>query len=179
MMTHKGARNIAQKALDLAWDGHLPVDPVRLGKNLTIRLKRVEREGEAEEVAVTFREQSNEQLNGASSKAFVERTEQGLRCEIAYNQDEIIYRNRFAVAHELGLLIMGYITEGAEPIVHHTYSSDTRENELATKFALALLMPEKITCKLFPSARTIQEFAEAFGVSNAAAIARVKELGLL
>jgi Zn-dependent peptidase ImmA (M78 family) len=177
MMTFNKARNIAQKALDLVWDGRLPVDPASIANKLTVRLARTG--GEHEEVAVIVRGQSNAQLGGASSKAFVERTDHGLQCTIIFNKDEVTERNRFAVAHELGQLILGYITEGAAPLVHHTYTGDTREDELSNKFALALLLPEKITVTLFPSAKTIQEFATAFGVSTTATIVRVKELGLL
>jgi Zn-dependent peptidase ImmA (M78 family) len=177
MMTTRNARNLAQQVLDLAWDGNLPVNPVRLASELTVMLKRSD--GQKKKVGIVVRHQSNNELKGASSKGFVEKKDADLQYVISYNQDEVIFRNRFAVAHELGHLVLGYVTEGSDHLAHHTYNGDKPEDDMANKFALALLLPEKITRTLFPAAKTIQEFATAFGVSTTAAATRVRELGLL
>jgi Zn-dependent peptidase ImmA (M78 family) len=176
-MTVKNARNIAQRSLDLGWDGSLPVDPVRLASRLVVRLKRSD--GEMERVAIVVRQAPGVEMQGASSKASIERTEQGLQYVIVFNKDEISYRNRFAVAHELAHLMLGHMTEGSAPLIHHSYSGGTRVDDLANAFATTLLLPEKMARFLFPSAKSIQQFATAFGVANEAAIARVKELRLL
>lgn len=177
MMTTQNARDFAQQVLDLAWDGRLPVDPIDLAAKLTVRLTRSN--GQKEKIGIVIRKQSNDQMNGASSKAFVEKTDAGLQYVIIFNNDEISYRNRFVIAHELGHLILGNITEDSAPLVHHAYNGDKPEDDMANKFALALLLPEKITRTLFPAAKTIQQFATAFGVSTTAATTRVKELRLL
>lgn len=176
-MTVKNARNLAQRSLDLAWDGRLPVNPVHLANNLVVSLKRSD--GEKEKIGVVIRQASNKEMEGASSKAFIERTEQGRQYVIVFNKDEISYRNRFAVAHELGHLLLGHISEDSGPLVHHDFSETTPQQEFANAFALTLLLPEKMVRWLFPAAKTIQEFAMAFGISTQAATARVKELRML
>lgn len=176
-MTTNTARNLAQRSLDVAWDGRLPVDPVRLASNLVVSLKRSD--GEKEKVGIVIRQAPGSEMENASSKAFIERTEKGLQYVIVFNKDEISYRNRFAVAHELGHLILGHLGEDSVALIHHDFSGNSRENELANAFALALLLPEKMVRWLFPAAKTIQEFALAFGISTQAATARVKELRML
>ena len=171
------ARKLAQKALDLGWNGNLPVNPVHIANAIQVRVKRSN--GEKELVEVCVRRTSGEELQGASSKAFVERADSGLRYVILFNDDEIIYRNRFAIAHELGHIMLGHLTEDSDPLVHRVYSNDTREDQLANAFALALILPDRMVRWLFPGAKTIQEFAEAFGISTSAATARVKQLGIL
>lgn len=176
-MTLVEARKLAQKALDLGWNGNLPVNPVHIANAIRVRVKRSD--GEKELVDVIVRRATGGELQGASSKAFVERTEKGLQYVILFNDDEIIYRNRFAIAHELGHVMLGHLSEDSEPLIHHVYANDTRENQLANEFALALILPDKMVRWLFPGAKTIQEFAEAFGISTSAATTRVKQLGML
>lgn len=176
-MTIMNARNLAQRSLDVAWDGRLPVDPEALASNLVVRLKRSD--GEVESIGIVVRQAPGTEMQDASSKAFIERTEIGRQYVIVYNKDEITYRNRFAVAHELGHLVLGHLKESSDTLIHHDFTESTREKELANAFALSLLLPEKMVRWLFPAAKTIQEFAMAFGISIQAATDRVKQLRLL
>jgi Zn-dependent peptidase ImmA (M78 family) len=171
------ARQIAQQALDAAWDGKLPVDPALLASKLLVTLNGVE--SDQKKCTIVVRGVAGADLAGASSQVSLERTNDRLQYVCIFNNDEISYRNRFAVAHEIGHILLGHVRAGELPLRHHEYGDTTQEMKDANAFAAALLMPERFLRQVFDSVESVQQMAEAFGVSNQAANYRIKALRLI
>jgi Zn-dependent peptidase ImmA (M78 family) len=76
-------------------------------------------------------------------------------------------RQRFTIAHELGHICLGHVSDGEE------------QEQQANQFACELLMPELVVlalqCRLSRSL-TADEVGELFGVSKAAAAVRLRQL---
>lgn len=88
-------------------------------------------------------------------------------------------QKRFAIAHELGHIVMPH--SGAYRICFP--ANDHRIELDADRFAAELLMPEPTMIKLWPRYRDNTEYrvsimAELFGVSKSAMAARVRQLRL-
>ena len=101
---------------------------------------------------------------------------------IYINGTEILARQRFTLAHELGhyfLHIKGAQKPGSNIIVSFRGERSQRERE-ADCFAAELLMPEELVRKKFDETifPTANEFAEFFGVSISAMRYRLNEMGL-
>lgn len=171
------ALDMAQKALDLAWDGRVPVDPALLASKLLVKPHGID--GEGKKCLIVVRSVAGSDLAGASSQASLEQATDSLQYVCKYNRDEIIYRNRFAVAHELGHIMLGHVRAGEPPLRHHDYRDSTGEMKQANAFAAALLMPERFLRQVFESIESVQQMGEAFGVSTEAAIYRLKALRLI
>ncbi|WP_338924461.1 ImmA/IrrE family metallo-endopeptidase (plasmid) [Pseudomonas silesiensis] len=171
------ALEMAQKVLDLAWDGQLPVDPVRLAS--TLRVTTQDADGQKQKCTIVVRSVAGGDLAGASSQVSLEQTTKGSQYVCAYNRDEISYRNRFAVAHELGHILLGHVRIGEPALRHYGYGDSTTEMSQANSFAAALLMPERFLRSVFASIESVQQMGEAFGVSTEAAIYRLKALRLI
>ncbi|MNN80029.1 hypothetical protein D3C81_1967230 [compost metagenome] len=118
-------------------------------------------------------------LKGASGQARLEHNDDGWLYVCEYNRDEVSYRNRFTIAHELGHVVLGHVTDERSPKRDTTFTNDDPDERYANAFAATLLMPEKYVRKLYRSARNIQELADAFGVSTAAMNFRLKNLGIV
>jgi predicted transcriptional regulator len=171
------ALQVAQKALDVAWDGRLPVDPALLASKLLVNAQDVD--GETIKCTIVVRDVGGAELLGASSQVKLEQTPDGLRYLCEFNRDEISYRNRFAVAHEIGHILLGHVNISHAALRHHEYGDSSPEMKAANAFAAALLMPERFLREVFDAIQSVQQMAEAFGVSNQAANYRIKALRLL
>jgi hypothetical protein len=171
------ALQIAQTALDIAWDAKLPVDPALIVSKLLVDVK--DADGEIIKSTIVVRGVAGTELLGASSQVKLEQTPEGFRFLCEYNRDEIVYRNRFAVAHEIGHILLGHVHAEQAMLCHHEYGDSSPEMQEANAFAAALLMPERFLRQVFDGIQSVQQMAEVFGVSNQAANYRIKALRLL
>ncbi|MBD9653595.1 ImmA/IrrE family metallo-endopeptidase [Pseudomonas sp. PDM12] len=167
----------ANQALDIAWDGNLPVNPEMIANSLVI-YKKDEATGMDMTIPIRVRAQDSQTLN-ASGQASLAITDQGPVFYCDYNKDEIIYRNRFTLAHELGHVLLGHVNEHNTQHRDTTFGNYNPIERSANSFAAALVMPEQRVRELFSGATSVQQLAEAFGVSNAAMSFRLKNLGLI
>ncbi|MEB3437923.1 ImmA/IrrE family metallo-endopeptidase [Pseudomonas sp. A2] len=167
----------AKQALEIAWDGHLPVNPEMIANSLVV-YKKDETTGVDKTIPIRVRAQNSFTLN-ASGQASLAITDEGPVFFCDYNRDEIIYRNRFTLAHELGHVLLGHVNEHNTQQRDTTFGNYNPIERAANTFAAELVMPEQRVRELFSGATSVQQMSEAFGVSNAAMSYRLKNLGLL
>lgn len=171
----------AKKALSLAWDGNLPVDPEVIASQLVVFFPEKDNPLKSKEIPIKFRSRNTIELDGASGQASLINSGDSYYFLCEYNADEISYRNRFTMAHELGHVLLSHVTEEKPKKRDTNFSASTYDNDeiAANSFAAALIMPEEMVRNLFPAARSIQQLAEAFGVSTVAMSYRLRNLGLV
>lgn len=163
MAGHTKAEKDALELLEEAWDGELPVDPVRIAKKLGIEV-----------LGVSFKKD----VSGALLKKAGETDP-----SILLNVKDSRTRKRFSCAHELG----HYILRLEEPTPRYEYvdyrdqSSSTgtiEEERYANSFAASLLMPEVAVRTLREDGLSSLRLAKKFGVSPEAMAIRLSNLGL-
>jgi len=163
MAGHTKAEKDALELLEEAWDGELPVDPVRIAKSLGIEVLGVS-------------------LKKDVSGALVKKAEE-TDPSILLNVKDSRTRKRFSCAHELG----HYILRLEEPTPQYEYvdyrdqSSSTgtiEEERYANSFAASLLMPEVAVKVLHDRGLSPLRMAKKFGVSPEAMAIRLDNLGL-
>lgn len=176
-MSIRKAVSLAEKALDLSWDGALPVDPQEIAEDLLI--KNFSESGD-DSLPVVVRGRSSEFLDGCSGQARLAKDSSGYYYLCEYNKEEISYRTRFTIAHELAHVMLGHVREGRAPKRDKSFNNYNDPDEIAANaFAANLLMPEDLVRDLYGSARNVQDLAEAFGVSSVAMTYRLKNLGII
>jgi hypothetical protein len=176
-MSIRKAVSLAEKALDLAWDGSLPVDPKEIAEDLLI--KNFSSGAEAK-LPVVVRGRSSSFLDGCSGQARLAKDDRGYYYLCEFNNEEISYRTRFTVAHELAHVMLGHVREGRAPKRDKAFNNYQDPDEVAANaFAANLLMPEDLVRKLYRSAKDVQDLAEAFGVSAVAMSYRLKNLRII
>lgn len=171
------AVEFAKQALQLAWDGNLPVTPQTIAQALVVH-KKNEATGAIENLPIRVRPLNSLALGSASGQASLENTDEGLVFYCDYNADEISYRNRFTIAHELGHVLLRHVHEGKKQLRDTTFGNSDPIERAANTFAAELIMPEQKVRELFRGATSVQQLSEAFGVSNAAMSYRLQNLGL-
>lgn len=171
------AVEFAKHALQLAWDGNLPVKPDVIAQGLVI-FKKDETTGDSKNIPIKVRALNSQTLN-ASGQASLENTQDGYVFFCDYNSDEISYRNRFTIAHELGHVLLGHVNEGNPRERDTTFGNYNPVERAANIFAAELVMPEMKVRELFGGASSVQQLSEIFGVSNAAMSYRLQNLGLV
>ena len=172
------AVEFAKQALQLAWDGSLPVKPEVIAQALVV-YKKNDATGAVENVPIRVRRQNSFSLGTASGQASLENTGEGWAYFCDYNGDEISYRNRFTVAHELGHVLLRHVHEDKNRLRDTTFGNSDPVERAANTFAAELIMPEQKVREMFIGSPTVQQLAEAFGVSNAAMSYRLQNLGLV
>lgn len=164
MAGHKRAEKDALELLEETWDGELPVDPVRIAKELGLEV-----------IGVSFKKD----VSGALMKKEGE-TDPTILLNVKDNRT----RKRFSCAHELG----HYILRSSEPTPQYEYvdyrdqnsSTGTNEEErYANSFAASLLMPEPAVRALHEPELPPFRLAKKFGVSPEAMANRLDNLGLI
>jgi Zn-dependent peptidase ImmA (M78 family) len=162
MAGHKKAEKDAVELLDEFWDGVLPVDPVRIAKELGI------------EVLDVFLKRD---VSGALVK------KESRDPSILLNAEDSKNRKRFTCAHEIG----HYIRRLSEPTPRYEYvdyrdkksSTGTDEEErYANSFAASLLMPEIAVKATHEPGTPAFRLASRFGVSPESMQHRLDNLGL-
>lgn len=171
------AVEFAKHALQLAWDGNLPVKPDVIAQGLVI-FRKDETTGDSKNIPIIVRPRNSLDLN-ASGQASLENTPNGYVFFCDYNSDEISYRNRFTIAHELGHVLLGHVNEGNPRERDTTFGNYNPVERAANIFAAELVMPEMKVKELFSGAGSVQQLSEIFGVSNAAMSYRLQNLGLV
>lgn len=172
------AVEFAKLALQIAWDGNLPVKPEVIAQSLVV-YKKDDATGVVQNIPVKVRPLNTQALNTASGQASLVNTPDGYIFFCDYNADEISYRNRFTLAHELGHVLLGHVHEGNPQERDTTFGNSTPVERAANTFAAELVMPEQKVRELFQGASSVQQMSEAFGVSNAAMSFRLRNLGLV
>ena len=156
-------RAAAAALLRQHWDGRLQVDPQRIAQALGLR--------------VIARGGPDEPDYGYSGYFNAE----GDAPTIEYNRSESLVRRRFTIAHELGHFALGHRSSPRDtPANFNTAVADGAERH-ANQFAAELLMPEHEVRIIIKSGRfaNVGELTRAFGVSQAAMIWRMKDLGFI
>lgn len=172
------AAEASDQALRYAWDGELPVKVDLIAETLFVRKKNAAT-GTSEEIPIVVRALSNEMLDGLSGRAIFSAADQNPVYYCDYNAKEISYRSRFALAHELGHVLLGHLGNEIDQLQDHAFENSDPIEHSANVFASGLLMPEKEVRSFFEVANSVQTLAEAFGVSNNAMVFRLQELGLV
>ncbi|WP_027705042.1 ImmA/IrrE family metallo-endopeptidase [Zymobacter palmae] len=168
------AIDTAKRVLNAAWNGVLPIDPVRIAES--IKVKNVD--GEWCPIEVVGR--SPLALSGASGQASLSRNKEGyavFQCE--FNSYENVLRSRFTIAHELGHILLGHVQYDHTPKRDDPSTAIDHEEISANSFAAELLMPEERVKRLFQGGATLSELANIFDVSEIAMQYRLKNLGLI
>jgi Zn-dependent peptidase ImmA (M78 family) len=162
MAGHKQAEIDAIELLDQSWDGAFPVDPVRIAKDLGVKVLDAS---------------LKKDISGALVK------KEGRDPSILLNAEDSKARKRFTCAHELG----HYIRRSSEPTPQYEYvdyrdkrsSTGTDEEErYANSFAASLLMPEFAIEAVYESGMPAFRLAKQFGVSPESMQHRLNNLGL-
>lgn len=174
------AAGAAKKALELAWDGNLPVDPEAIARKLVV-FKTDPASGNTLEIPIRFRGSSPSVLGDISGQASLVADGESKYFLCEYNSGEISYRSRFTMAHELGHVLLSHVNANThrkrdKAFPAYTYDPD---EVAANSFAAELLMPEVMVRELFPVASSLRQLAEAFGVSTMAMSYRLRNLGLV
>tara|TARA_Y100000780_G_scaffold147751_1_gene133069 strand:+ start:503 stop:1045 length:543 start_codon:yes stop_codon:yes gene_type:complete len=168
----------ARQALQLAWDGSIPVKPEAIAQSLIV-YKHDDATNTVQNIPIVVRAFNSQLLDTASGQASLENSDNGLVFYCDYNADEISYRNRFTIAHELGHVLLGHVHEGKKRLRDATFGNSDPVERAANAFAAELIMPEQKVRELFYGASSVQQLSEAFGVSNAAMSFRLNNLGLV
>lgn len=154
---------LASNTLNEHWDGYLPVDPIRIAKQMGISVF-------AEPELATV---------GASGDCYFD--SKGFPV-IRYNPNEPATRQRFTIAHELGHILMGHIQPGQrahrDPLRSYDEYYERPMERQANDFAAQLLMPESVVKMIAKNTPSSRELARQFNVSPDAMGYRVKNLGV-
>lgn len=102
---------------------------------------------------------------------------------IAINEIEPPYRKRFTIAHELGHIYMGDLSDENSVIYRNGVDSDNKDSfrrllkeKRADAFASEILMPTSQVIRVFEKNNySINETAKAFGVSTQAMLIKIND----
>jgi len=144
----------------ISWDGSLPIDPVRIARQLNIEVF------------------NDKDLVGSSNSGRCVVTESGDRV-IIVNPSDSVQRQRFTVAHELGHAL--FDEQGDYERSEKKYNLENyRKNEAKmNRFAASLIMPEDSVRSAYALGKDLKEMADLFGVSQIAMRIRLERLGIL
>ncbi|WP_283147596.1 ImmA/IrrE family metallo-endopeptidase [Silvimonas soli] len=158
--THLSAKDV----LDRYWDRRVPVDVVAIARAMGAEIKEIS---------------PFDRLTG-----YICRQDNG-GIEIGYKLTDPEVRQRFTVAHEIGHLALGHLTDQSERYrddVASFFSGVKDPKEVAAnKFAAALLMPKVAIDWVLankPNIYSVEQMAEMFNVSSAAMGFRLDALGI-
>ena len=164
--TESQAEQAAKGMLEVAWDGIIPVDPIRIARKLGISV---------------YEHKLDPEVSGAIVK------EVGQDPVILLNSNDNVKRQTFTCAHEIGHFVYRADKANQEDVEHFEYvdfraplsSAGISEEEVfANSFAANLLMPGNLVREyaihLLPSSLAVK-----FGVSIEAITYRLKNLNLL
>lgn len=153
------ATSEAERILKEHWGESIPVDPARIAHKMDI------------EVVEAYLDPD---VAGAIEKR------PGKAVKIFLNTENHPNRQRFTCAHEIG----HYVQRDDEEFEFVDYRDMTaslgidEDERYANAFAAALLMPEKEVRRLHGLGMSPRDMASTFGVSEAALVNRLKNLGL-
>lgn len=161
MPLRQDAHRAAQAILSDAWDGTLPVDPVRIARTLGMDV-----------ITASL----SPDISGAIVK------ERGQDPAIVLNAQDSPNRQRFTCAHEIGHFVLrGESGDDYDYVDYRDIFSSTGEREeerYANAFAACLLMPAEDVRRFHREGLSEIQMALRFGVSRDAMSFRIANLGL-
>lgn len=168
-MAKKEVRKAAKLALEVAWNGQLPVDPRRIAESLL-----VSDGGEYYPIHL-----DGDKNLGFSGEAFFDKDFKRFVCR--YKATELSIRSNFTIAHELGHIVLGHVNQGERPRRDTNVQIDNLDpvEVDANQFAAELLMPESLVRTAVERYNSLKTMAEIFDVSTTAMYYRLKNLNLL
>nr|WP_282560224.1 ImmA/IrrE family metallo-endopeptidase [Motilimonas cestriensis] len=158
---------VVRKILECHWDWVLPVKVDSIGRRLSIQVRKLD--------------PLNAEHTGLSGMVEIQDD-----LKLAYfNASESINRQRFALAHGIGHLVLGHVISAAPRLVdgedgrHYSASNSSQMEQEANNFAMQLLMPKDAIDYVINQEKVnnINYLAVKFGVSEVAMHARLKNLG--
>ncbi len=101
--------------------------------------------------------------------------------QIVFNQNEVLIRQRFAIAHCLGKIALKHCQELPMDLTVQNFSKEAKwRDQEANNFALALLIPESLAKTAFLKlTNNLSTAAETFQVSEVAMMKRLQQIGLI
>lgn len=153
------ATEAAQQVLAEHWGDSVPVDPARIARKMDIEVE--------------------DAYLDADVAGAIEKKDDG-DVRIFLNAEDHPNRQRFTCAHEIG----HYVNHGDEDFEFVDYRDMTaslgvdEDERYANAFAAALLMPERELRRLHALGMSHRDMKDVFGVSEAALVNRLKNLGL-
>lgn len=147
--------------LSLAWNLKVPVDLNLIAGRMGIQV-------------------SMKRLSNASAEVIL----RGSRLTVHLNEDESVIARRYALAHALGYIFSGQVGDADScrtfSSSDYRYPSAQGNNDVANRFALALLMPrDAVDICIAQASRSVGEIAELFLTSEAAVHLRLEIIGAL
>lgn len=101
---------------------------------------------------------------------------------IYVNEDELLERQRFSIAHEIAHYYLGHLNDDKSMDIcfrNQKSSTGRDKNEIeANRFASTLLMPKKMVQQMYDVGLYPEEMAKLFNVSKSAMHYRLKGLNL-
>ena len=153
-MSHMRKTEIEKKAKELIKNNDFPIDVVKIANELgfNVFLSDFDEANIAGMVVNSPREKS-----------------------IYINKDDIPQRQRFTIAHEIGHIILHHQNNGdfKEVDFRNTDELPTQKEIEANAFAATLLMPKEQTVEMWNILQDIDDIANYFKVSKAAAAIRL------
>ncbi len=176
-MSVESAQAEARRLRQDVWGDRLPVDPKELGFLLMMPFRDTL-------IPIHF---ETADLHGASGMAMLDTNHpEGPRFLCVANRGEPHYRSRFTMAHELGHVVLGHVTEESPSWRDEDFKlarsqpgySHYEEERDANAFAAELLMPEEGIRPMLDLGLTLSGMADRFGVSPTAMNWRLINLGI-
>lgn len=153
---------LAQEVLDKHWDQTLPVPVHTIAERMGAHLEAI----------------NMGQISGRLLSVNTKGNTTGKPVILSNAKDSVV-RQRYAVAHELGRLALGFGTSVGEVGTNMTPLSTRGEYGLPNHFAAHLLMPASAVQRLASERpTTIEDLSHAFGVTALAMSQHIITLGL-
>lgn len=153
----------ARHLLTVAWDGKLPVNPIKIANKIGIEVRSI----------------SSDSYSGKSMH-------EGDKPIIEFNEKDTVGGKAFTISHEIGHHYLGH-TEDKTHHFHELVDSSKNFNvnvndeyeRQANNFAMELLMPYSLVDFLITKKKmtSLYDLANKFGVSTVAMKYRLKNLG--
>jgi Zn-dependent peptidase ImmA (M78 family) len=151
----------AERVLEQHWDGTIPVDPARIARSMGIRVVDADMDAD---------------VDGA-----IRREGEGQQASIYLNSHNPPNRKRFTCAHEIAHYVK-HSQEGEYEFIDYrdvlASTGEVAAERYANAFAAALLMPTRHVHRLHEEGLHESDMARRLGVSEAAMVNRLKNLGL-
>lgn len=176
-VTNMRPSTMAEKALEIAWNGQFPVDPVAIADSM-ISYRGIG--DDRRQYRITIEPRNADVMGKASGFAsFVGGSDSHFLC--GYNVGENPLRHRFSQAYELGHVLLGHIKDEEGSYRRDETFSHSGEDESAEclEFVFSLLMPERHVRHMTGKITNIDKLARFFGVSPTTIRERLKSLRLI
>lgn len=152
---YQEARNASWNCLVACGVNTLPIKPIKIAKQYSVKCKEV----------------ASEKLEGCAGR--IKKTL--WRTYIMFNADDIAVRQRFTIMHELGHYLLGHL--GDKPLSRSESECRLEEEQAADRFAIDMLAPACVLWGL--QLHTSEEIAQVCQISMQAAKIRAERMEIL